>query len=535
MEYMEIGINKLKDMNKENAIYKKVILAALLLSALICQYGNAQEKLNTPLSIELQKARSTWFNTGNGAGLSLDNLDNFGSLDASYSIAKGDFKRVQQGDRENMLGLNAEGGRRLGDAYAWGKFSYNNESVTDSRFNTAMLDPFRPMPFYPVDPNVSDWKKQSYDLSMKVSSKPLLDRYLLGLQASYIARTGAKQVDPRSEPYQYAINVKPGIVALVGKHQFGANFEYENMKQEARHTNSNDQVNQNVFVMKGLGNHYPAVIGGTGALVGFLYTSNKVGGELQYSLQLSPLRLFVNGGYTYRVENVIRDVTKPRKEGAVKENIFYANVAMLHEGENLNRVDLSVSSRRTKGVEFVQVLDNSYEVQKWVDRYSSIRSTYDLDEISLTYDFYNGIGDEYKWKAGLLAAFTVSDDRYIFPASEMKHKNLYLGANGKMNLNAPRHNKWMFGADLVYKNNINGNYYYGGAAPDAIVISEFMMPDFEYLTQDYYKVGASVGYFTAIGQEKTTGLTLQLSADYYKPQKGDDHRLITSLGIGFTF
>jgi hypothetical protein len=523
-------------MNRGKILYIKGGLAIILAFQLI-QYASAQGQgtLNSPVSIELYKARSTWFDTGNGAGLVLDNLGNFGSLEAVYRVTNGDFKRVQEGAKESTLGIDTEGGRKLGKAYAWGRFSYNNTTTRDSRFNTAMLNPFRGVPFFPVDPNISDWKKQDYNLQMKVSSKPFFERYLLGIQATYTTLTGAKQIDPRSEIYCYTVNVKPGIVALLHNQEVGLNVEYENMIQETRHTNSNSQTHQDVFVMKGLGNHYTAVIGGLQSLGGFMYNANKVGGELQYTYRFPSFRLFAHGGYTYRVEDVIRDITKPRKEGALRENSLYANVALIHESENLHRIDLSFRSNRMSAIEFVQILDNSYEIQQWVDVYSSIRSTYNQDDIRLSYDFYRGTGHEYKWKAGLFTGYCSNDDLYIMPESRMKINNLYAGINGKMNIKTGRSGNWTLGADFVYKNNLDGDYHYGGVDPESIVITQFMTPDFAYLKQNYYKVGGSVGYFTGIDRQKSTGIFLKLAADYYKPAAGEGDRMIANLGLGLTF
>ncbi|NCC91240.1 MAG: hypothetical protein EOM01_12925, partial [Spirochaetia bacterium] len=197
-----------------NSIYKQSI-KGLLLTAVALQvmsYTTAQEQraLSSPLSIELRKARATWFESNNGAGIGLDSLQSYGTLEAGYQMTDGEFKREQQGEKERQLSVVTEGGQQLGNAYAWGRFSYNNETVRNTRFNTAMLDPYRGVPYYPVDPNLSDWKQQQYNLQMRVSSKPLLGRYLLGIQAAYNAETGAKQVDPRSELFLYSINVKPG-------------------------------------------------------------------------------------------------------------------------------------------------------------------------------------------------------------------------------------------------------------------------------------------------------------------------------------
>lgn len=507
----------------------------IVLALQVTSYAAAGEKEGapSPLSIELLKARSLWFHSGNGAGLAFDKLDNFGSLKAAYKITNGDFKRIQEGMKESHLGIVTEGGVRLGEGYAWGEFGYDNITIRDSRYNTAMLDPFRGIPYYPVDPNMSDWKKQYYNLRMKAASKPLFDKYLVGIQAEYRTHTGAKQVDPRSEPTYYSVNVKPGIATFFGEHRVGINFEYENMIQEGRHTNSNSQVNQDVFVMKGLGNHYTAVIGGLQSLGAFKYTSNKVGGELQYSYRLSEMSFLLNGGYSYRVEDVIRDIGKPRKEGTLVDKSLYANVAAVCEGADMHRVDLSYRRDRVSGIEYVQVLDQTYEVQQWIDLYSSVRSTYAQNDLALGYDFYRGAACEYRWKAGLTANYRLNDDIYIMPESQMKIENLYVGVNGKMNFATGRSSRLVVGADVIYKSTLNGEYVYGGAEPESIVITEFMMPDFAYLKQDYYKIGGNASCFTGVGER--TGAFLNATADYYKPVDGDDYRFMATIGLGFTF
>jgi hypothetical protein len=524
-------------MNKRNIQYIKGLLLAVV-ALQLAPFIKAQEKSNliSPLTIELSKARSTWLESDNGAGIGLDSLGKFGLIDLAYNTTNGSFKRVQQGEKEKLLDVFTEGGQKIGNTYAWGRFAYTNETQRDTRFNTAMLDPYRGVPYYPVDPNVSDWKKQHYNLQMKISSSPLLGRYYVGIQAEYKAETGAKQMDPRSEVYLYAINVKPGIAANFGSHRVGLNLVYENLIQETRaHSNSDTQVNQNVFVMKGLGNHYTAVIGGLQSLGSFVYDGNKVGGGLQYNWHQQAFRVFAEGGYSFRVEEAVRDITKPRKEGTISQQEYYAHVALLHEGVNLNRIDFSYSSNTINGIEFVQVLDNTYEVQQWVDLYSNIRSTFSYDAYRLSYDFFRNITQEYSWKAGLYALYTVKDDTYILPASHLKISDFYLGADATFNLPSKGNSRWALGADVVLKMNQEGDYQYGGADPTSIVITEFMNADVDYLTQDYYKVGANISYFTGLFDQKGGGAYVRLAADYYKPTEGDDKRVITRLGVGLTF
>lgn len=513
---------------------KYAVLIGLLLQ--LANFVTAQEndQLNSPLSIELLKARSLWFHSNNGAGMFFDELSNFGSLDASYKTAKGDFKLTQQGERENFINISSEGGVKLGDAYAWGEFGYDNITTKGSRFNTAMIDPFRAVPYYPVDPNMSEWKKQNYYLRTKIASKPLFERYIIGIQAEYVTQTGAKQIDPRSEAYYYHINLKPGIAAFFGDHQVGLNFEYENMIQETRrHTNSDSQVDQNMFVMKGLGNHYTATIGGLQSLGGFHYNANKVGGELQYSYNIADFKFLLFGGFAYHVEDVVRDISKPRKEGTIEQNSFYTKLSAVKEGDNLHRFDFSFRSDRQNGIEYVQVLDQTYEVQQWVDVFSSIRSNFNQDDLSANYDFYRGTDHEYMWKAGIFANYRLNDDIYFLPSSERNIENIYLGINGKVNFKVRNAGKLSVGADVTYKNNLGGHYSYGGADPESVVITDFLTPDFAYMTQDFYKIGGNVSYFNGINPKM--GVYVKVAADYYKPIDEDDYRLEAALGLGFTF
>jgi len=529
--------NMIKTMKMEKVKYI-VGAGVLVLTLFIVQIATAQNRVeqSNPLSIELLKARSLWFNTGNSAGMVIDNLHNYGILEANYNLTSGDFKLKQDGENENILGVTTEGGQKIGGAYAWGKFSYNNITQKNTLFNTAMLDPHRGVPYYPVDPNLSDWKKQDYNLQMKVASRPLWDKYVLGVEAQYVAQTGAKQMDPRSEVYFYTINVKPAIAAMFGEHKVGLNFEYENLVQETRrHTNSNNQIDQDVYVMNGLGNHYTAVIGGLQGLSSFLYEGNKFGGELQYSYGFSDIKFLLNGGYTYRVEDVISAVTKPKKEGSIKEESIKANLSVIKEGENLHRLNISYNSNLTSGIEYVQVLDQTYEVQRWIDMYSSIRSTFDQYDMVAIYDFYRGAAHEYKWKAGVVANYRFNDDVYFMPRSKRMVENLYLGVNGKINVPVNLTNRFVAGADFIYKTNMINYYKYGGVDPTSIIITDFMTPDFEYMHQDYYKIGAQVSYFANISKSNNTGVYIKIALDYYKPTEGDGNRVQTTFGVGLAF
>ena len=522
----------------KNIYWAGIMVLTLLFSRTVVA-GEPETGIISPASIELLKAKSLWFNTTNSAGLTLDRMADFNSLLFNVSLKNGDFKKNSDGADERIFGVSTEGGLNLGSGYVWGKFAYNNEKQTGTLYNTTMLDPSGGMPYFPVDKNLSDWVKQDYNLSMKAATKPLWERVYLGVEARYVTKTGSKQVDPRSTTDFYTLSVQPGLTLSFGKHAAGINFLYEKLNQESGTTNSNSQANQDVFVMKGLGNFYSAVVGGLQSLGKFVYDGNKAGGAVQYAFNSESARLLINGKYSFGVEDVISSPSKPKKEGTIKENDYQANLQLLFSGNNLNKIELGYTNNSRGGIEYVQVLDNTFAVQRWITTYKSIRSTYDFSDLVLKYDFFRGNDSEYKWRAGLSVNYRNSEDVYIIPASEMNSEDLIFGANAKINMKLKNAGNILAGASFSYKTNMSGDYVYGGADPSSPIITDYMNPDFQYLMMDYMKIGGDISYFTTLitrnGKNRRSGLFVKAALDYCKPTDGSDFRMMSNFGVGFTF
>jgi len=537
MEYMGLMFNKCNDMKMEKVkyIFWAGVLSMTLLTTQRAVAQDAAVKQTSPASIEVLKAGSLWMDTYNGAGLVLDNLSYYSDLRFTYDYKKGDYKLNRDGDTERNIGVSSEGGLKLGGGYVWGSFSYGNQAQRGTLFNTTMLDNQRRMPYYVVDNKLSDWMKQSYDLSMKVATKPLWESLVLGAQADYSTKVGAKQMDPRSETYYYTINVKPSAVVLIGNHKIGLNLEYQNLVQESTTTNSDGQVNQDVFVLRGLGNGYEATVGGLQSLGMFVYDGNTLGGGLQYSYSVNDYKFLIYGNYKYGMEDVISSPTKPKKEGTVKNNDFEAKAIAVKAGENLQRLELSYIDNKTDGIEYVQELDNSYNVQSWIVLYKSIRSSYKEQIASFKYDFFRGADHDYTWRAGVSAQYKLNDDIYYLPESTEMLKNLFLGINGKYNFSVGKNSKILIGANLIYKNNLDGEYNYGGVFEDSYIITDFMTPDFQYMKNSYTKIGGDISFFTKISNSSKACMFIKAAVDYYKPSDIDDNRTQSSISLGFTF
>lgn len=369
-------------MRKLKYIYLAGTVVLTLLLSVNAAAQSKKENITSPAALELLKAKALWFNSNNGAGLTLDRMTDFNNLNVNYRLKNGNFKRVYEGERERVAGVSTEGGLNLGGGYVWGEFGFNNEKQVGTIYNTTMLDPDRGNPYYAVDKNLSDWVKQDYNLHMKASSKPFWESLLLGIEAQYVTKTGAKQIDPRSETDFYTLEVKPALVTTFGNHAAGLNLVYKKINQESSTTNSNSQQNQDVFVMKGLGNFYSAVVGGLQSLKKFVYNGNKIGGGVQYSFTGESFNLLFDGSYSFMVEDVISDQTKPKKEGTIKEDNYGAKLQFVTTGDNVSKAELSYSDNSINGIEYVQVLDNTFDIQRWVTMYKSIRS-HSLKRISL--------------------------------------------------------------------------------------------------------------------------------------------------------
>ncbi len=522
-------------MRKLKNIYLAGTVVLTLLLSVNAAAQSKKENITSPAALELHKAKALWFNSNNGAGLTLDQMTDFNNLSVNYRLKNGNFKRVFEGERERVAGVSTEGGLNLGGGYVWGEFGFNNEKQVGTIYNTTMLDPTRGNPYYVVDKNLSDWVKQDYNLHMKASSKPFWDRVLLGIEAQYVTKTGAKQIDPRSETDFYTLEVKPALVTTFGNHAAGLNLVYKKINQESSTTNSNNQQNQDVFVMKGLGNFYSAVVGGLQSLKKFVYNGNKIGGGVQYSFAGESFNLLFDGSYSFMVEDVISDQTKPKKEGTIKEDNYGAKLQFVTTGDNVSKAELSYSDNSISGIEYVQVLDNTFDIQRWVTMYKSIRSTFSQKDLTLKYDYFRGEGAGYKWRAGLSAAYSNSDDLYILPESYRRLEDLNFGINGKANFKFGKRSGLLAGLSFNYKNNLNKAYVYGGAEADSHIITQYMTPEFQYLGRSYYKVGGEVTFSSSISKSGNSGLFVKAAVDYYKPLESSDNRVVTNLGVGFNF
>ena len=480
-----------------------------------------------PARVELVKVQSAWFHSSNAAGLSIDPLARYNDLSFGYSLGRGDF-RLQPEGNTNSLDIATSGATSLGRGQVWGSFNYRNLSAKDTRFNTMTLNLEDDLPFIVSDANVSPWKKQRYDMSMKAATPLLGDLAALGISANYFTESGAKQVDPRCTDYEYGITAEPSVVFQFGGHTLGLTGTYRNGGVREVPVNSNSQQDQVAYILRGLGNYTDAVVGSLSGISTFYYKRNLYGGALQYGFGGRGLKLLAEGGYSYQLVDAFQTPTKPQRMGSTIQQKIFGKAQVLAESETvLSKVTVEGFHRTTDGVEFLQELGVEWQT---IDK--NIRSHYDLWHLALGYDFFRKGEVGYSWMAGVRGAYDEHNDKYILPASEMTYKNVTGELYAKKN--------WLIGDVTVlaglhgaFRKNLGAVYQYGGAEPTSVIILEFYHKDFEYKTAPCWKGGASVNVAFPIGGR--TAMFCQLEGDYLKPLYLESKRLFAKLTVGFTF
>lgn len=498
----------------------------------------AQNAVNTvrQANIEITKVKSLWFNTSNSAGLSIIPLDNFSLINLGFQNTNGDFKMSQSGKNSNVIGFGTDGALHIGRTYLYGAFDYKNETSKNSTYITNIYDPFRDMPYYVADSISSKWKKQQYVLSAKVAFPQLWNFITPGCELSYITKTGSKQNDPRATTFYTTLDVKPAFTfKLNTKNHIGISGYYQYLYERSSTALSDDQNYKKVYIMRGLGNYSIGSVGGIGGISPFYYKGNIAGGGVQYGYSSDRFNAVLDATYRYKVEDAYQAPTKAQRMGSTKQNLYYGSLQLSLESDSyLNKIQLRYFDKSTDGIEYVQYLDKSYDVSKWITIAKYVRSNYTYKEASFNYYIFNKSDNGYRWRAGLDAIYTDRFDEYYIPSASLKAENLLFNIYGKYNFRLCKKSSLLTGVNAGYNSNIKGEYNYTGAYTDSPTVKYMFKNDIQFLASDYYKIGGEINFSTLV--TKKTSLFLEASCQYYKPKDSDfSDRILTNFSIGITF
>ena len=506
---------------------RNILISLTALGIAFCAWAQGS-KTDYPAMVELDKIQSAWFNSANAAGLSVDPLAGYSDLAFGYSLGRGDFRSLPEGST-NILDISTSGATSLGRGYIWGSFNYKNHSAEDTRFNTMTLNLEDDLPFIVSDTNISPWKKQRYDMSLKAATPLVGELVAFGISANYFTESGAKQVDPRCYDYEYGVTVEPSAAFHFGGHTVGLSGIYRNGNVREVPVNSNSQQDQTAYILRGLGNFTDAVIGSLSSLGTFYYNRNLYGASLQYGFGGRDLKLLFEGGCTWQMVDVFQTPTKPRRMGSTVQQKISGKAQIIATSDDFfHKLTVEGFHRTTDGIEFLQELS----VLEWETVARYVRSKYALDHLSLGYDFCRKNDFGYSWMAGVRGSLDDRSDIYLMPASDLKIRNLTGEVFAKKNLQTGSVSVLgtLRGA---YRKNLSGIYEYGGPEPASVIVSEFFKHEFDWARADFWKAGAQLNVAFPLGGR--TAMFCQADIDYIKPLTMSGHRLTAAFTVGFTF
>ena len=514
-----------------------ILLSLIGLSVAVQAAAQGSSVVRQP-EIEMNLSRALWFNSNNVAGMAVTPVERYSILDLGFQMESGNFKLAQEGEKESVVGFNTNGATAIGKTYLWGNFDYRNIVENDTRFLTNIYNPDRDMPYNVADTVASKFKKQSYDLGVKVAFPQMWDFLTAGCELQYNTNTGAKQRDPRSVTYYLTVKAVPSVVfELSQKSNLGLSFNYEYLYERSTFNRSDTEINYPVFIMRGLGNYTADVVSGSVGVGTFFYKGNKLGGGLQYGFDGgNGFSALVDANYSYKVEDAFQTPTKKQTMGSTKQKAWYADLQLVDENaENMDKTHISYKERYTDGIEYIQELDQSFDVAEWITLAKYVRSKYEYKALDINYEYYIKSGSSYKWMFGANFLYSYKFDEYLLPEASFKAENDFCEVIAKRNfILGSGKSSLLAGLNLGYNENLKGDYQYSGAYSDSETVTEMYKNDIMFLSSDYLTVGGEVTYSTLVN--KATSLFVKGTCQYYSPDDSAfEKRLYTSLSVGITF
>ena len=488
----------------------------------------------TPEALQMSKAGAVWFNSSNAAGMTVTSIAPFEAIDVNYHIADGDYRSYTEGNSRNLT-INAEGSTSLWKGKVWGKFSYDNITERDTKYNTLSLTLDEDNPFFVADNVLSWWKKQKYELEMKASTPLYKDRIGFGIDASYFTESGAKQIDPRGYGNEYSLVVKPAAILKFGRHYAGIVLDYEKGNMRMTPINNAYMNSRDAFILHGLGNNEASLVSLVTTGVGQVFDKkNQYGASLQYSYSTDSFKVLADIYGNMRIWDLSHTPNRPEAIGSTKRTAFGGNVQMISENESFfHKLVASGAIRNTDGIEYVQVFNKDYNVQAYETVAENVKSKYSRIEAKVSYDMTRKSHDSYSWSVGAEAEYISRNDRYLLPVSTFKCSHLYAGLHGKKQFFLKKMSMSL-GANAGYCLGLDSEYGYQGTSASTPIVTDYFPHELSYLSASYLCAGLDYRISIHVSAENTlfAGVRAKMLRTGNELMKS---RNIADISVGFVF
>lgn len=513
---------------------KRNLLIGLLLLAAGSMSLRAQDAALTPAAQELN-LQNFWFNSSNAAGMAMSPLLRYNDVSLQYDRSQGDFKDVLDAASQGGVTAATSGALAFKGFALYGDFSYNHSTSKGSLYNANMFEPTFAMPYYLADWNLSDWRRQTFDMGVKIAAPKMADdRLALGLNLRYSDKVGAKQMDPRAVSYVLNLQAAPSLAfAITPSATLGLTLDYERYKERTRHSCENYLVNQSAAMMRGLGYFTSVVIGGNMGVGDILYSGNRFGSALSFEGKGAAADFFTEVAGGYGIIEVMERPSFPRMRG--KTATLYGDIALKGNfGANRNhRASLTGSFSKVTGSEYTQELVTTPK-RMWYTVAVTPMSTYTFADAALNYDFYKNISDAgYDWKLGAEVDFSMMNQVYM--VSYFKNMSVDADVHFAYNFSFAGGSNLLAQVNAGYYHPLSGAYVYTGTTnTDSEIVTGMYPQELAYLTSQCAEAAAGATWSFPITKQ-LYNLYISAKAQYRKPLGASGNRLCAVATVGMLF
>ena len=335
-------------MEKRRIIFVCIILMIAFSNNRSMAVNSGSDTLN-PISLSNEKIlnlKTIWSGSSNAASLRFFDFDgHLGKTYLSFIHDDGDYKLFQNQGISNRYGFFTDGYVKQGKWKFYGNFNYSNGLSLKVKW-VDVMEPYNGNS-YTVGDSIGGkyWKeyfkmqgKGAYELNSLIS---------LGFDLKYTTGVGTKRKDPRPVNTMTNFDFRPGIIFDLGKTKIGANFRYQEEKEDIDFKTVTDQ-RFSLFYFKGLG-----AFSSTFETDSRYTEMSLLGGGLQFVFENNSFRNSTSVNFDKKVTDIKRGSTHPLQivllddyfTGVSSEFIF------LPSEKEINRLTLSFSNTKIYGRE----------------------------------------------------------------------------------------------------------------------------------------------------------------------------------------
>lgn len=434
-----------------------------------------------------------WLASANAAALGLRPLPERGSASLQGYQESGHFRRAQQPDRTQKLIFQSARYQRIKAVSIYGRFQFTQQQDDSIRY-ADILNPYRGTPYILADSIGGDWKKQFYQLQMKMASGWLAHHKLkIGVGIDYENGTGARQNDPRPLNYANTYSVTPSLLyQLTPQSHLGLNGYYAHFREEVSLSIQTNGNSHKLYKLLGLGYYSPPTSFSTSTTR--TYQGNTIGGDLLYTQQHDATTWITEAGMRRYTEDTWDGSSIPRATGLLAETDYtFHTVLQYHRGAMLRQLKLALQGKDYQGTEYSTSYDS--DVRKWIITTELPLYSGQAYQGSLSFEWMKQITPyEYQWLLHAEVNGTSLERHYTYPVAHQLIRRITGLLRGGRN--------WLLHeADLQcllqvqYSNALQTDLTYTDMTTTTnLIAQEVLYPDQDYMGATTWGASGSVNY-----------------------------------------